>query len=139
MNLSSWKTIVAPRETGWKEGRHNVIVDMATACATMATHWVCGEFDAELCGDVKTFVLRGIRGQNRLSIFCPLVHVLPTASYGCHNLKLWFGTKFRAHIQTSFSYVGHRAVPRWFGAPPKTQEGAPFETLKFAHFCNWLK
>ena len=24
-------------------------------------------------------VLRGIRGQNRLSIFCPLVHVLPTA------------------------------------------------------------
>ena len=45
----------------------------------MATHWVCGEFDAESCGSVKTVVLRGIRGQNRLSVFCPLVHVLPTA------------------------------------------------------------
>ena len=47
----------------------------------MATHWVCGEFDAESCGGVKTVVLRGIRGQNRLSIFCPLVRVLPTADF----------------------------------------------------------
>ena len=59
--------------------KHDVIVAIATACATMATHWVCGEFDAESCGCVKTVVLRGIRGQNCFSIFCPLVHVLPTA------------------------------------------------------------
>ena len=59
--------------------KHDVIVAIATACATMATHWVCEEFDAESCGGVKTVVLRGIRGQNRLSIFCPLVHVLPIA------------------------------------------------------------
>ena len=45
----------------------------------MATHWVCGEFDAESCGGVKIVDLRGIGGQNCLSIFCPLVHVLPTA------------------------------------------------------------
>ena len=49
----------------------------------MTTHWVCGEFDAESCGGVKTVVLSGIRGQNRLSIFCSLVHVLPTASRFC--------------------------------------------------------
>ena len=63
--------------------KHDVIVAIATACATMATHWVCGEFDAESCGGVKTVVLRGIKGQNRLSIICPLVHVLPTAVLQC--------------------------------------------------------
>ena len=45
----------------------------------MATRWVCWEFDAESCGGVKIVDLRGKGGQNRLSIFCPLVHVLPTA------------------------------------------------------------
>ena len=49
----------------------------------MATHWVCGELDAESCGGVKIVDLRGIGGQNCLSIFCPLVHVLPTAMYRC--------------------------------------------------------
>ena len=32
----------------------NVIVAIATACATMATHWVRGEFDAESCNSVET-------------------------------------------------------------------------------------
>ena len=48
--------------------------------ATMATHWVCGEFDDESCGGVKAIVLREIKGKNRLSIFRPFVPVLPTAS-----------------------------------------------------------
>ena len=49
----------------------------------MATHWVCGEFDAEPCGGVKIVDLREIGGRNCLSIFCPLVHVLPTAVLQC--------------------------------------------------------
>ena len=53
---------------------YDIIVAIATACATIATHWVCGEFDAESCGGVKTFVLRGIRGQNRLSISQRFTH-----------------------------------------------------------------
>ena len=67
--------------------KYDVIVAIATACATIATHWVCGEFDDESCGGVKTIVLRGIRGQNCLSIFCPFVNVLPTASE-MHNLAV---------------------------------------------------
>ena len=54
----------------------------------MATHWVCGEFDAESCGGVKPVDLRGIGGQNCLSIFCPLVHVLPTAKF-LESLKFY--------------------------------------------------
>ena len=34
--------------------KYDVIVVIATACATMATHWVCGEFDAESCDSVET-------------------------------------------------------------------------------------
>ena len=41
---------------------------MATACATMATHWVCGEFDAESCDSVETVAQRAIGGQNRLAM-----------------------------------------------------------------------
>ena len=48
--------------------KHDVIVAIATACATMATHWVCGEFDAEPCDSVETVAQRGIGGQNRLAM-----------------------------------------------------------------------
>ena len=34
----------------------------------MATHWVCGEFDAESCDSVETVAQRGIGGQNRLAM-----------------------------------------------------------------------
>ena len=61
-----------------------MIVAVATTCAIMATRWVCGEFNAEPCGGIKTMAQRGIEGQNRLSIFCPLVQVLPTANLLCH-------------------------------------------------------
>ena len=47
---------------------YDVIVAIATACATMATHWVCGEFDAESCDSVETVAQRGIGGQNRLAM-----------------------------------------------------------------------
>ena len=36
----------------------DVIVAIATTRATMATHWVCGEFDAEPCELVKMSKLR---------------------------------------------------------------------------------
>ena len=41
---------------------YDIIVAVATACATMATHWVCGEFDAESCDNVETVAQRGIGG-----------------------------------------------------------------------------
>ena len=34
----------------------------------MASHWVCKEFDAELCGIVETVAQRGIGGQSRLAM-----------------------------------------------------------------------
>ena len=34
----------------------------------MATHWVCGEFDAESCDSVETVAQREIGGQNRLAM-----------------------------------------------------------------------
>ena len=34
----------------------------------MATHWVCGEFDAESCDIVETVAQTGIGGQNRLAM-----------------------------------------------------------------------
>ena len=34
--------------------KYNVIVAIATACATVTTHWVCGEFDAESYDSVET-------------------------------------------------------------------------------------
>ena len=40
--------------------KHDVIVAIATACATMATHWVCGECDAESCDSVETVAQWGI-------------------------------------------------------------------------------
>ena len=48
--------------------KHDVIVAIATACATMATYWVCGEFDAESCDSVETVAQWGIGGQNRLAM-----------------------------------------------------------------------
>ena len=48
--------------------KHDVIVAIATACATMATHWVCGEFDAESCDSVETVAQREIGGQNCLAM-----------------------------------------------------------------------
>ena len=44
--------------------KNNVIVAIATACATMTTQWVCGEFNAESCDSVETVAQRGIRGRN---------------------------------------------------------------------------
>ena len=46
--------------------KYDVIVAIATACATMATHWDCGDFDAESCDTVETVAQWGIEGQNRL-------------------------------------------------------------------------
>ena len=48
--------------------KHDVIVAIATACATMETHWVCGEIDAESCDSVETVAQWGIGGQNRLAM-----------------------------------------------------------------------
>ena len=48
--------------------KHDVIVAIATACATMATRWVCAEADAESCGSVETVAQGGTRGQNRLAM-----------------------------------------------------------------------
>ena len=39
---------------------YDIIVAIVTACATMATDWVFGEFDAELCGGVKSMAQSGI-------------------------------------------------------------------------------
>ena len=47
--------------------KHDVIVAIATACATMATRWVCREFDAESCDSVETVAQsRRIGGQQSL-------------------------------------------------------------------------
>ena len=48
--------------------KHDVIVAIATACATMATHWMCGELDAESCDIVETVAQWGIGGQKRLAM-----------------------------------------------------------------------
>ena len=50
------------------ETKYGIIVAVATACATMATRWVCREFNAELCGSVETVAQRGIGSQNRLAM-----------------------------------------------------------------------
>ena len=47
---------------------YDVIVAIATAFGIMATHWVCGEFDAESCDSVETVAQRGTGGQNRLAM-----------------------------------------------------------------------
>ena len=60
--------------------KHDVTVAIATACATMATHWVCREFDAESCGSVKTVVSRGISFVHCLSIGPCFTH--------CHRFAL---------------------------------------------------
>ena len=44
------------------------MVAIATACATMATHWVCGEFDAESCDSVEMVAQWEIESQNRLAM-----------------------------------------------------------------------
>ena len=88
---------------------HDIIVDRATACATMATHWVFGEFDAELYGDVKSIARREIGGQNLLSIFCPLVHVLPCAPLSNSKLRISLAAKISmqliARLQCSVTVV----------------------------------
>ena len=48
--------------------KHDVIVAIETAYATMATHWMCGELDAESCDSVETVAQWGIGGQNRLAM-----------------------------------------------------------------------
>ena len=58
--------------------KYDMIVAVATTCASMATRWVCGEFNAEPRGGIKTMAQRGIEGQNCLSIspsftYCQLV------------------------------------------------------------------
>ena len=47
---------------------HDVIVALAMACASMATHWLCEEFDAESCNSVETVAQTIIGGQNRLAM-----------------------------------------------------------------------
>ena len=42
--------------------KYDVIVVIATTCATTATQLVCGKFNAELCNSVETDASGGIEG-----------------------------------------------------------------------------
>ena len=48
--------------------KYDIIVALETACIAMSTHCVCGEFEAESCGSVKTMAQTGRRGQNHLAM-----------------------------------------------------------------------
>ena len=48
--------------------KHDVLVAITTACATITTHWVCGEFDVESCDSVETVAQKEKGGQNRLAM-----------------------------------------------------------------------
>ena len=48
--------------------KYDVIVAVATACATMATHWVCGGLDAKSCDSVEMVAQKGIEGRNCLEM-----------------------------------------------------------------------
>ena len=46
----------------WFLDKNDVIVAIATACTTVETHWVCGEFNAKSCSSVETDAQGGIGG-----------------------------------------------------------------------------
>ena len=48
--------------------KYDIIVAITMVCSTMATHWVCGEFDAESCDSVETVAQRGIENQNCMAM-----------------------------------------------------------------------
>ena len=53
MNLSYWKSIVAPRETGWKEDRHNTLTKRDIESAYWYSCHVWSHFWMLLCRLVK--------------------------------------------------------------------------------------
>ena len=48
--------------------KYDVIVGITTTCATLTTHSVCGQFEAESCDSVETVAQVRIEGQSRLAM-----------------------------------------------------------------------
>ena len=92
--------------------KHDDIVAKMTACATMITHWGCGEFDAESCDGVEKMTQEAIRDQSLLGYrFWTKYNVILGKATACATIAThWFFGKLNTASCDSVEMVAQQRI-----------------------------